>query len=171
MSSVVHAALVLYTTVVNCYSWSHYSIKYDRLSSPLIIPPISEERDESKKEVFTFRNSGLHFATVRIFTTFLLIALFLFLWSEQSRALPMNDALLKRLCKYKWYNWACSHLNNQQYYPFAIHIINVMQIFIFGIKLYTFWILMVAILNVLTLCTIVYTAGHQYTKCFQWQPF
>ena len=77
-----------------------------------------------------------------------------------------------------------------------------MQIFIFGTKLYKFWIfVMVAILkilngsyhkyhktswNVLTFCTIVYTAGHQYTKfhadvnmqtkvitvlSFKWWPF
>ena len=41
MSSVVHAELVIYTTVVNYYSCLHYSINYDRLSSSLIIPPIS----------------------------------------------------------------------------------------------------------------------------------
>ena len=29
------------TTVVNYYSWLHHSINYDRLSSSLIIPPIS----------------------------------------------------------------------------------------------------------------------------------
>ena len=94
-------------------------------------------------------------------------------------------------------------LNNQQCYPCAIHIINVIQIFIFRTKLYKFWIFNGGHFknsyfswfcgsyhrtswNVLTFCTIVYTAGHQYTKwhanvhmytkvitilSFQWRPF
>ena len=80
MPSLVHAALVLFTTVVNYYSWLHHSINYNQggQARGLVIVTNSNnyERDESKNELFTFRNSGLHLATVRIFTTFLVTLLF-----------------------------------------------------------------------------------------------
>ena len=89
-SSLAHTALVLYTTIVNYYSWLHHSIDYDQWYHTRCLVIVTNNNTNTKILLWERwkQEWSVHitFCNSDNFASFLLTVFFSY---EQSRALPM----------------------------------------------------------------------------------